>query len=322
MTRRAVILGAAGPSGRHLAEILLTRGFAVRVVGRSAGRLAAAFAERPQVERMAADMGDPDAAQHVLEGCALGFNCLGLPLGEALAEYPATARVIAAAGQRAGARLVHVSSFWSYLPDPVLPVREGSPREGGPLPARLRREAEDVMQDAGACVAQLPDFFGPWVHVSPMQNALRDAARHKPMTWIGDHATAREVAYVPDAMRLVADLAESPEAYGERWLIPGVGPLGPRELAEMVDAHMGRWVPVQTAGPTKLRIAATAIKALRDFLPLVPDYCRPIHYDTGRLRALLGPITLTPAHEAISATLDWLRDNPNGPDPLAEARAD
>ena len=322
MTRRAVILGAAGPTGRHLASILLERGHAVRVVGRSGGRLEKAFADRPQVERMAADMRDPDAAQRALEGCALGFNCLGLPLGAALAEYPATARAIAEAGQRTGARLVHVSSFWSYLPDPALPVREDHPREGGPLPARLRREAEDVMQDAGACVVQLPDFFGPWVHISPFQNALRDAARLKPMTWIGDHATAREVAYVPDAMRLVADLAGHSEAFGDRWLIPGVGPLGPRELAEIVDAHMGRWVPVNTVGPTKIRIAAAAIKALRDFLPLVPDYCRPIHYDTGKLRALLGPITLTPAHEAISATLDWLRATPDGPDSMAGAPPD
>jgi len=322
MGGRAVILGAAGPAGRHLAPSLLARGHAVRVVGRSAARLAGAFADRPEVERVTADMRDPQAAQRVLEGCDLAVNCLGLPLGDALAAYPATARAIAAAGQRSGARLVHVSSFWSYLPDPALPVREDHARTGGPLPARLRREAEDVMQDAGACVAQLPDFFGPWVHVGTFQAPLRDAARLKPMTWIGDHSTAREVAYVPDAMRLVADLADYPQAYGERWLIPGVGPLGPRDLAEIVDAHLGRWVPVHTAGPTKLRIAAAAIKALRDFLPLVPDYCRPIHYDTGKLRALLGPITLTPAHEAIAATLDWLRANPHGPDPVAEAEAE
>ncbi|MBB4286742.1 NAD(P)H-binding protein [Roseospira goensis] len=311
---RIAILGAGGPVGRHLAATLRARGHRLRLVGRDAARLQRACAA-PEVERHATDLRDPAAAVAALADCAAAIDCVGPRTAADFAALPDLSRTLASAAHAAGCRLLHVTSTWSYLPAPALPVTADHPRPSGPAPARRRREAEDILQDTGAAIVAVPDLFGPDVYLSPLQAALRKAAVHEPMPWVGPDSVAREYAFVPDAARLIADLTTREAAFGERWLLPGSGPLTARLLADLVDAHLGRWVPVHTAGPTKIRLAALAVKALEDFLPLVPDYCRPIAYCGAKLEALLGPPRMTPYTQAIPATLDWLAANVAEPVP-------
>lgn len=301
------ILGAAGPTGQHLAHLLLKRGRRVRVVGRSEKHLLSVFKDAG-AEIVTADLMDPEAAARVLEDSPLAFVCVGLPLSD-IAAYPMIIRAIARAAGRTGTRLVHVSNYWSYFPiDPeVERLTEDHPRTGGPLIAQARREAEDVLQAAGACVAQLSDFYGPGVGESIVQTALRDSRRPGGLSWMGTPLIERECCYVPDAMRIVADLADRPEAFGERWLIPGNGPASGRDLARMCEQRYRRGVAVKAAGPTTLWFLALFTRDLRDFLPLVPHYIEPLAFDTGKLTGLLGEQEdLTPFREAVWATLDWI----------------
>jgi hypothetical protein len=66
------------------------------------------------------------------------------------------------------------------------------PRSGGRPWVRYRREAEDVLCEAGAAIMHLPDFYGPHVHVSTLQNALIEAAFGKTVNWLGSADTQRE----------------------------------------------------------------------------------------------------------------------------------
>jgi nucleoside-diphosphate-sugar epimerase len=301
---KAAIFGATGPTGKSLVGELLARGIAVRVISRNARNLDQAFAHLA-VERFPADAVDGDSTARALEGCDLAVDCIGLPAAQ-MRDHPRTASHIAAAAQTAAARLVHVSSYWAYLPAPGEVLTEEAPRQGGPLPVRMRREAEDIMQAAGAAVAHLPDFYGPEVHGSSLQNPLRDAAAGKSMNWIGSASTPREYAFVPDAMKAVARLALSEAAYGRRWIVPGPGPITAEQVAAIASRHLGRRVAVRGAGPLLLRLVSLFSRDLRDFLPMVPFYMKPIRYDGSRLRELLGELPATPYEKAIPRTLDWL----------------
>ena len=64
-------------------------------------------------------------------------------------------------------------------------MNESHPRSSGPAWARYRREAEDILCEAGAAILHLPDFFGPQMHISTFQNALNEAASGKTVNWIG-----------------------------------------------------------------------------------------------------------------------------------------
>ncbi len=310
------VLGATGPTGIHLVRELAGRGRRVVAVSRSRDRLEELFSGDAGPEGGAAlphpvgiataDALDPAAVARVVDGSDLVVDCIGLP-PERMADHPKTARVIAEAARETGARCLQISSYWAFLPHRGESVSEGHPREGGHRWFQLRREAEDAMLASGAAVVHLPDFFGPHVHTSTVQNALREAVAGEPVNWLGRADVPREASYVPDAMRIVADLAEREAAYGTDWAIPGSGPLTAERLAAVASGHLGREVSVRAYPAWLLKLLAWVHPALRQARPMIPHYVRPVHYDTTKLRSLLGDPDLTPFEEAIPRTLDWLQ---------------
>ncbi len=312
MTRAApiAIVGASGPTGIHLARLLATPAQPVRVVARDEARLRRVFAGLP-VDVRAVDVATPEGAASAVDGCALVYDCVGLPAAQ-MDQHPVVARALAGALRTSGARCVQISSFWSSLPVRRLPIDESHPREGGPPWVRWRREAEDVLLAAGACVLQLPDFFGPEVRGSSWQQAIAQALRGRPMDALGSADIVRDGIFVPDAMRVAIDVAARPAAFGQRWIVPGSGPMSARELARLCGAILGRRVRVRTAGPVLLWIASRFDPDLRAFLPMAPHYSRPISFDGAKLASLVGEPRRTPWPEAVRATLDWLRAQSDG----------
>jgi nucleoside-diphosphate-sugar epimerase len=303
--KRVAVIGSTGPTGIHLVRELARRGRSVVAVSRRLEKLEELFAGEPGVETAAADALDSDAIAAVAKGRDLVVDCVGLP-PERMTDHPKTARVVSGAARQAGARCLQVSSYWSFFPNRGEVVNEEHPRQGGHEWFRLRREAEDVMLAAGAAVAHLPDFFGPHVHTSSVQSALEEAASGGPVHCLGRSSTPREAAYVPDAMRIVTDLAERDEAYGTDWALPGSGPLSADRLAGIASEHLGRPIKVSAAPGWLLKILGLVSPTIRAIQPIVPHYVRPVRYDTSKLRGLLGEVETTPFEQAIPATLDWI----------------
>lgn len=302
---RIAIVGATGPTGRALAYELLGRKRAVRVVSRRADALQACFPAQ-EFEKTPGDAMDLTSLAAALEGCELVIDCIGLA-GSRMADHPATARNIARVVRGSGARCLQVSSYWSFMPIGKLPLSERHPRQGGPPWVRLRREAEDVLRDAGAAIVHLPDFFGPHVHTSTLQLALIDALNGRPMSWIGPAHVERDYIYVPDAMRVVAELLTRDEAYGTDWVVPGCGPVSALGVAAILTRLLDREVRVRAAPPWLLRILGLFKKDLRGFMQVVPEYVKPISFDGAKLARLLGPTARTPYEDALRLTLASIR---------------
>ena len=299
---RIAVVGATGPTGRSLATQLAARGEQVRVVSRRLNVLESAFPD-PGIEKRSGDAFDGDSVLQAIEGCDLVIDCIGLP-AERMADHPRVAETLSKAIKQTGARCLQVSSYWSFIPVSSLPVREDSPRTGGPLWAQYRREAENILAAAGAAVVHLPDFFGPGVHTSTLQLPLKDAVAGKPMNWIGGADVERDYVFVPDAMRSVCRLISYAEAYGERWLIPGSGPISAHEIARVVSQILSRPIKVRAAGPLLLGLVSLFQRDLRGFMQLVPTYVQPIRYDTSKLERLLGPAQPLGYEQALRQTLD------------------
>lgn len=307
---KAVILGATGPTGIHLAAALRRKGLSLRVVSRSRRNLERLFSA-DAAEIAAADVTDAGATLQAVAGCDLVFACIGLP-PEQMHLHPVIARNVAAAVKETGARCVQISSYWAYLPAVQLPLDELHPRTGGGDWIHRRREAEDILGQAGAAVINLPDFYGPHVSFSSLQQPLREAAQGKTLNWIGGADTAHEYVFVPDAMAVAAELAFRAEAYGGRWIVPGAGPVTGREVAAIAGRILGRRVALHAAGKTLLRVASLFKRDLRLFMPMVPDYLKPITYDGAKLRNLLPGLVATRYEDGIRRTLDWLAAVPPG----------
>jgi len=301
---KIAVVGATGPTGIHLVTELRKTVASVRVIARSTDRLARLFPEAA-VERWPADVLDADATLRAIEGCDLVYDCIGLP-GDQMHLHPVTARNIAGALGQTKARCVQVSSYWAYYSQVRTEMNESHPRIGGPPWVRYRREAEDILLEAGAAILHLPDFYGPQVHISTFQNALNEAASGKTVNWIGKADVHREYVYVPDAMRIAAAVGSCSEAFGAHWCLPGSGPLSGREAVDIAARHLGRSVKLRSAGLTTLRIVGLVNRDLRDFLQVAPDYMKPVRYDARKLQRLLGPPQMTTYDVGIGETLSWI----------------
>jgi nucleoside-diphosphate-sugar epimerase len=299
-----VILGATGPTGFHLAAELRKAGTPVRVVARDRAKLGRLFPD-PAIDKHPADVLDANQTLRAIDGCDLVYDCIGLP-GDRMHLHPVTAQNIAEALARIKARCVQVSSYWSYYPQAHAEMNEAHPRRGGPPWVVWRRDAEDILFAAGAAILHLPDFYGPHAHVSTLQNALLEAAEGKTVNWIGKPITPREYVYVPDAMRIAAEIGRKSEAFGAHWGLPGSGPVSGRGVADIAGRYLNRQVKVRGAGMMTLRMVSLFNKELRGFMQVVPDYMKPVRYDASKLMALLGPQQMTPYEAGIGATLDWL----------------
>jgi len=273
MTKVAIV-GATGPTGIHLAAELLKTTAAIRVIARDMDKLARLF-PTTAVEKRPADILDADATLRAVDGCDLVFDCIGLP-GDQIHLHPVTAQNIAGALRHTKARCVQVSSYWAYYPQVRVEMDESHPRSGGPPWVRYRREAEDILCEAGAAILHLPDFYGPEVHVSTLQNALDEAASGKTVNWLGKADIQREYVYVPDAMRIAAAIGARAEAFGAHWCLPGVGPISGRQLADIAEHHLARPVKLRSAGLTTLRIVGLFNRDLRGLLQVAPDYMKPV----------------------------------------------
>jgi nucleoside-diphosphate-sugar epimerase len=301
---KIAILGATGPTGIHLAAALRQDGTPVRVVARGMEKLARLF-PGGAVEKRVADILDANSTLRAIDGCDLVYDCIGLP-GDQMHLHPVTARNIAQALARSKARCVQVSSYWAYYPQVRATMDESHPREGGPPWVRWRREAEDILFAAGAAILHLPDFYGPQVHVSTLQNALTEATQGKRINWLGAADVAREYIFVPDAMRIAAAIGARADAYGAHWCLPGGGPLTGGRVADICARLLGRAVKLRTAGMTMLRLVSLFKKDLRGLLQVAPDYMKPVSYDARRLEGLLGRQAMTAYDAGIAQTLAWI----------------
>jgi nucleoside-diphosphate-sugar epimerase len=303
MTKVAIV-GATGPTGIHLTAELRKTTAAVRVVARDMDKLARLFPDAA-VEKRPADILDADATLRAVDGCDLVYDCIGLP-GDQMHLHPVTARNISSALGHTKARCVQVSSYWAYYPQVRGEMDESHPRSGGPPWVRYRREAEDILCKAGAVILHLPDFYGPQVHVSTLQNALNEAASGKTVNWLGKADVQREYIYVPDAMRIAAAIGARAEAFGTHWCLPGSGPLSGRQVADIAGRHLGRPVKLRSVGLTTLRIVGLFNKDLRGLLQIAPEYMKPVRYNAHKLQGLLGPPQMTSYDAGIGQTLAWI----------------
>ncbi len=260
------------------------------------------------MERHPADLGQPDAALEAAEGCDLIFHCVGLP-PQHYPQHVTLARHTAAAMREHAARGLLVTSFWSYGPGDDDAMSEDRPPVPGSEMARIRKEQEDVLLEAGACVARLPDFYGPGSEVSLLNDALEALAAGKTALWPGSPDAPRDFVFVPDTGRLLCDLAERSGAYGRPFNVPGSGALPPRTILEMAARLRDVPLKIRRGRRWMLTLAGLFSREIRGFKDVLPLYERPVILDTARIRGLLGhEPRVTPYEEGLQQTFAWLEE--------------
>jgi dihydroflavonol-4-reductase len=317
---RALVTGAGGFIGRHVASTLVDAGADVVAFDRRfpQGQVTAALAD--VAELVEGDVLDPDSVRRAVSGCDAVFHLAAVYsykrsdaglMRSVNVEGTRTVLEAAAVGRRR--RVVHTSSCATCGPVPGRAANEGDTPAAGELTIPYKRTKLDGERLALAAARTGADVLvvNPTVPVGP--GDLRPTPTGK---MVADVAHGRVRAYLArSALNVVAveDVAaghvrafEHGRA-GERYLLGGEN-LSIREVFAVIAAAAGRPAPrigiPWTAAYAAARLADAAMRPLgREPRMLLLDEVRsgrlPHLFDDSKARSELGHVS-RPAAQALT----------------------
>lgn len=249
------LFGGGGFVGRPVAQALMQAGARVRVVQRQPHRAFAvkALGNLGQVQFVAADAGDADAALRAATGSDAVVNLVGILKGDFERAHVAVAANAAAAARAAGAEMVQISAIGADAASPSAYGRSKAAGEAAvcaalPSATILRPSLVFGRED------QFINRFAGLMRLAPVMPVVAPETRFQPV-FVGD---------VADAVVMV--LADRVTHGGATVELGGPQVLSMRALLEWIAAKIGR-DPLLLDVPD---FAASALASATGWLPGAP----------------------------------------------------
>jgi CDP-glucose 4,6-dehydratase len=318
----ALVSGAHGFVGSHLARALLERGEAVRVLDRPAPREADVGGERlsgldllgirGEVELVEADLRDPDAVARAVAGAEAVFHLaaqtiVGVARRSPLETFEVNVRgawnVFEACRADDVERVVFASSDKAYGASSELPYREDFPLRGI-HPYDASKAAADTIARSYAAAYHLPLAVTRFANVYGggdlnfsrlIPETVVAVLEGRPPVIRSDGSPERDFLHVDDAVAAyLAIAAELPgAAAGEAFNAGGERPHSVREVVETIAAVSGSDVEPDFQGAGN-----PAGEIDRQFV------------DSTKLRELAGWRPAVELEDGLRRTLGWYREHP------------
>ncbi len=224
----ALVTGATGFTGGHLARELQHRGYAVRALVRNAGAASAVDLRERGIELMEGDVGDADAVDRAAAGCTHVFHIAAV---YRTANHPdsyyrrvntdSVRYVLDAARKHGVRRIVHCSTCGVHGDVRELPANEQTPYNPGDIYQRSKLEGELVAQAAmreGAPVSVVrpTGIYGPGdLRFLKLFRAIHSGT----FRMFGSGEVAYHMTYIDDMVQGIVLAGEHPAAVGEVFLI-------------------------------------------------------------------------------------------------------
>jgi CDP-glucose 4,6-dehydratase len=317
----ALVSGAHGFVGSHLARALLGRGESVRVLDRPAPRIADVGGERrsgldllgirDDVELVEADLRDAGAVAKAVEGAEAVFHLaaqtiVGVARRSPLETFEVNVQgawnIFEACRTQGVERVVFASSDKAYGPSPELPYREDFPLRAI-YPYDASKAAADTIARSYASAYGLPLAVTRFANVYGggdlnfsrlIPETVVAVLEGRPPVIRSDGSPQRDFLYVDDAVSAYLAIADALEdgAAGEAFNAGGERPHSVREVVELIAAAAGAGVEpdFQGAGSPDGEID-------RQFV------------DSTKLRELTGWRPAVELEDGLRRTLEWYREH-------------
>jgi len=323
--KKALVTGANGFLGSHLAEELLRRDFEVRCLVRRPRGLG--WIETLDVRMVRADCRDRAALGPAVEGVDYVFHLAGVISALRWEDYyqanvVGTRNLVEACLERNPGlkKFIHVSSISAAGPsEKGRPMTEDDPERPVSDYGRSKLASEAAVRELAGkfpfVIIRPPNIIGP--RQKELQAAIR-LLRKRIKPGIGTGEPQTSLCYVRDVVEALIIAAGTPAADGRTYFLADPRPYAWAEITAAVTETLGlrrAWLTVPY--PAQL-LAASVSEAVARLTGRPPRLTRMgvisarkyyWIYDGSRIGRELGFVTRTGLREAIRETLAWHQEH-------------
>ena len=332
LQKTALVIGATGSFGGHVACALIKHGWAIRALARDPAAAKIKAGARMPIEWVRGDAMNGAEVMAAAVGARVIVHAANPPgyrnwRGLALPMLEATI----AAAKAAGARIVFPGNVYNYAPDAGAAIAEDARQAPVTRKGRVRVEMEELLRDAAGdgakvLIVRAGDFFGPAAPNSGLGwLTTRRGGRVRAVYAPGPAEVGHAWAYLPDLAETTARLLDREAALAEFETFHFAGHWLARsdELADSVRRVTERPdLPIKPFPYPAIWALSPFVETFRELLEMRYLWRRPIGMHGGKLAAFLGNTPATPLDVAVRATLadmGCLEDAPRGVGALVSA---
>ncbi len=286
----ALVTGAAGFIGRHLAATLAAGGTTVRALDLPEALAAhplgrAGRAGEGAVKEHPVDVRDDAGLARAMEGVGIAYHLASAHLAHGAPEawfeavnVEGTRSVVRAAGAAGVRRVVHVSSVGVYGHVGEPPADEASPTHPTNPYERTKLAGERAALEAGEAAGVEVVVLRPaWVYGPgcPRTAKLLRTVRRGRFAFVADGSNLRHPVWIGDTVEAFLLAANAPdEAVGRPWLVVGPRAHTVRELVELCARVQGVRPPRLRLPRRPMRLALGAVELAASLLGREPPVSR------------------------------------------------
>lgn len=315
---KAIVIGATGGTGAAITEELIKRGIRTIAFGRSRQKLEQLAGKLGNPKHLTLAVGDAMRPEDIVaqaDGADVLFHCANVPYHEMVNKLIPLGESVMEAAERLAIKVVAIDGIYPYGKKQMDLVTEEHPKNPHTKKGKIRLDYERMLfskrwSNAKVMIVRLPDYYGPTANeASYLGSTLEAIAASKIAFFVGNMKVPREFIYLPDAAHMVTELAGKDTAYGQNWNIPGAGLISGREIvriAQMASGHAKPVIPLKKLGLSLIGMSVPVMKEVVEMLYLTEE---PLTLSGEKYKQFIGPITVTPFQEGITATILALQES-------------
>jgi nucleoside-diphosphate-sugar epimerase len=323
---RALVTGATGFTGGHLARALVAGGDTVSALVRGRSPAAAAL-EQSGVALVVGDLRDSKALAEATAGVdvvyhiAAMYRQAGLP-DDTYREVNAIAvqRIIEAAGRGGVTRVVHCSTVGVHGDVEHPPANEDAPLRPGDVYQVTKLEGEQLAQEAAArlgievTIARPTGIYGPGDR--RLLKLFRGVARRRWVT-LGSGEIYYHLTFIDDLVAGFRLCGVHPAAANRTYILAGGEVTTLNELVALVAEGAGVPVPGRHLPVWPFWVAGAVCEAICAPLGIEPPifrrrvdfFTKSRAFDITRAQTEIGYAPQVGLREGIRRTLEWYREH-------------
>jgi nucleoside-diphosphate-sugar epimerase len=284
------ILGAGGPIGAELAEILAYSHQPFRLVSRNPKPVAGG-------EVFAADLSDREQTIRAVAGSSVVHLLVGLKYDHRVWQelWPRIMANTIEACKRAQAKLIFFDNVYMYgkVDGAMTEETPYAPcSKKGEIRARIATTLMNEVEagSLSAMIARAADFYGPDTeHGVPNVLVFEPFAKRKKASWLVNAEVPHSLTFTPDAARGVAMLAERESAWNQVWHLPTApNPPTGREFIEMVAKEFGVAPKFRVLSRPMLRVAGWFKPLIGESYEMLYQSDSPYLFDSTKFAKVFG----------------------------------